>query len=314
MTEDSSLQGSATPDLCPRVVCIGNFDGVHRGHRALISLGRVLAKDLQVERLAALSFWPHPTHFFRPNQATRLLSLPKQRAQQLRVAGVDEALFVPFDQRVADLEPAAFVEEFLIQGLQAKGVVVGQEFRFGAKRRGSTEELKAFLKAHGAELRTIEPIPCRDGTKISSSRIRADLESGNFAQAMDLMGHGYELVGTVIRGAQRGRTLGYPTANLDIDPQKLLPAHGVYAARSFLGGQAYFAVVNVGRLPTFGGQENATVEAHILHAPVDLDLYGQELSVSLEHFIRTERRFETAEALQAQIADDLRQAQLLLEP
>lgn len=287
-----------------RVICIGNFDGVHRGHQVLIQRGCSLAEDLDVTNLTALSFWPPPSRYFRPESALELLSLPEERLGLLAEAGVGEPLFLPFDESIAELPAETFVSRILVEQLQAVGVVVGADFRFGTSRRGDTGLLRSILEHAGAVLDVVTKV-ATGGEAISSSRIRRLIAKGAFEEAVALLGHGYPLSGQVIPGDQRGRQIGFPTANLQLHPDKLLPKPGVYGGLATGDSFRYPVVINVGTKPTFVAAGGLVVEAHLIGAPKDLDLYGQSLSLTLQFHLREERRFSSVSALAEQITRDI---------
>ncbi|MBM65445.1 MAG: riboflavin biosynthesis protein RibF [Myxococcales bacterium] len=287
-----------------RVICIGNFDGVHRGHQALVQRGLALAEDVGATNLTALSFWPPPSRYFRPESTLELLSLPDERVRLLMDAGVGEPLFLPFDEGIALLPAETFVAEVLVEQLQAAGVVVGADFRFGTNRRGDTELLRSILEENGAVLDVVAKVESGDKA-ISSSRIRRLIAEGPFDKAIALLGHGYPLSGRVVPGDQRGRQIGFPTANIDIHSDKLRPKPGVYGG--FATGASFRlpAVVNVGTKPTFVNDGGLVIEAHLVGAPEALDLYGETMNLSLHFHLRDERRFASVAALTAQITRDI---------
>ena len=295
---------NSIPPRRRRVVCIGNFDGVHRGHQSLLNRGRDLADRLGVLKLTALSFWPPPSQYFRPEIPLKLLSLPAERSRLLAQAGVDEPIYLPFNRSLADLSPEAFVQEILIHQLQVQGVVVGVNFRFGSKRQGHTDQLQSLLNEAGARLEIVTKIE-EDAEIISSTRVRTAITKGDFSHALELLGHSYPLSGVVIKGDGRGRKIGFPTANLAVPAEKHLPTSGVYGGRMVWDGQKYIVIVNIGTKPTFKSKGSTCVEAHVLDAPPELDLYGEELYLELDCHLRDEHRFANADALMKQIKQDI---------
>jgi len=233
-----------------------------------------------------------------------LLSTPKERVELLSKAGVSEPLFLPFDQTVAELPAQTFVAQILVKELEAIGVVVGTDFRFGTKRLGDTELLRSVLAETGAVLDVVTKVE-EDNAAISSSRIRQSIGSGCFDEALALLGHGYPVSGQVVPGDQRGREIGFPTANLQIHRDKLLPQPGVYGGTTTLKNERLPVIVNVGTRPTFKAESVLGVEAHVIDAPPDLDLYGHTLTLHLDYHLRDERRFASVEALTKQITLDI---------
>ena len=294
------------------LVVIGNFDGVHRGHQALLA---AVCRRSKQDGLwpKVLTFDPHPAVALgRP--APALLSTTDRRIELLARAcpGV-EVVVQAFDAAFASQSPAEFVERVLLARLQAALVVVGDNFRFGAGRAGGIEELRAFGDEHGFET-LVEPLASDEGGAWSSTRIRGCIAAGEVAEAATMLGRPHMVSGTVVAGDRRGRQLGFPTCNLG-DPPEALPGHGVYAvlvdrveqgeARALARG-----VANVGLRPTVASSERALVEVHLFDFTGDL--YGAELRVHLVERLRAEKRFDGLEALRAQIDRDSQQARELL--
>ncbi len=297
------------------VVTVGTFDGVHRGHRALVDRAVALSAERGV-RAAALTFDPHPLALLRPQEAPPLLQAVAERVAALEEAGIDEVVVAPFDAELAALDPAAFVAEFLVGRLGAVGIVVGENFRVGRGAAGDTTLLRELGAAAGVEV-VVVPLVAGDGAPVSSTALRSALAAGDVAAVAAGLGRPFALDGPVVRGEGRGRTLGIPTANVAVDPVRALPADGVYACRA--EGQdgrgapvVAPAVVNVGQRPTFDGV-GRTVEAHLLDVPAGLDLYGGRLRLAFVARIRPEQRFDGPEALVARIREDVAEARRLLD-
>lgn len=289
-------------------VAVGNFDGVHLGHQALVKAVRERARH--VAGLAVgLTFEPHPARVLRPEQAPARLLTFDQKARLLADAGLERLAVLPFDAALAALSPDEFAARVLRDTLGARVVGVGENFRFGAARAGGLADLRRLGGALGFELLALGPVMLA-GQPVSSTRLREVLERGEVAEAAALAGRPYLVEGLVVRGDQRGRTLGFPTAN--IDPwNELLPGAGVYAARAGVaGGPACPAVVNVGRRPTFDGRE-VRLEVHLLD--FEGDLYGAALRVEFLARLRAEMRFPSPQALVEQIGADVRLARRVLE-
>lgn len=301
------VRGTEQIEPTPSVVTIGNFDGVHRGHQVLVrrTVDGAAAREL---RSVAVTFDPHPVALLRPELAPPLLQTVEERCRQLRAAGVDLVLVLPFTRELAALTPADFVTRVLAGPLQARRVVVGTNFRFGNRAAGDVVTLVEQGEHHGFEVEAVTLLEL-GGVTISSSAVREHLQAGDVGWAGRALGRPPRITGTVVRGDARGRAIGFPTANLDVPGGLALPADGVYAGHAEVDGARYPVVVNIGVRPTFNGHRR-TVEAHLLDT--ELDLYGRELDVDLAHRIRGERRFDGVEALVAQIAADVARSRELL--
>jgi riboflavin kinase / FMN adenylyltransferase len=284
----------------PSVVTIGNFDGVHRGHRVLLRRAVDAAHDARV-RSVAVTFDPHPAAVLRPGSEPLAVQSLGDRAEALLDVGVDLVLVLPFTRELAALTPDAFVERVLVERLEATRVIVGTNFRFGHKAAGDVVHLADVGESHGFGVEAVTLLEL-DGAPISSTELRRRIgEDGDLAWANRALGRPFRLSGEVVRGDQRGRTIGFPTANIEVPGHQLLPANGVYAGVATVAGVRSAAVTNVGTRPTFDG-EGVTVEVHLLDT--DRDLYGQHLEVSFLHRLRGEQRFDGPDALVAQIARD----------
>ena len=291
----------ALPERPPErafVVAIGFFDGFHRGHRAIVREALKLRRA--GERTAVLTFREHPSAFLRPGNEPPMIATLEERVNAFARAGIDEAYIIPFDASVASLTPAQFLDETLIGRLNARAMVVGANFRFGHKRAGDVAFAQAHLRERG---RDVVPVPntMDDGERVSSTRIRAAIQGGDLETADRLLGDPYTVRGVVTFGAGRGHDLGYPTANLAVPPQKLLPPDGVYRATGRHDGRNYFGLVSIGTNPTFHGTAR-TVEAWLLD--FNGALYGEELSLRSFRFVRAQRRFDSVDELIAQMRDD----------
>ena len=312
--------GGETPSTWPEpCVAIGNFDGVHRGHQALVAAAVARARE-RAGTAVVLTFDPHPARVLAPARAPGTLTTLSQKAELVAGLGADVMAVLPFDEARARLAPAEFVSTVLAGFLRARCVVVGDGFRFAHRQSGDVATLAALGNEYGFVLAAIAPV-LEGGEPISSSRVRDALASGDVAAARALLGRSYAIDGRVVAGDGRGRTIGVPTANL-ASGNEIVPANGVYAARCRVGGvltedgpphgvgDSHPAVVNVGARPTFGGT-TVTIEAHLLD--FDGELYGRVVRLGFEHRLRGERRFPGAEALVEQIHDDIALARTLLE-
>ena len=290
------------------VVALGNFDGVHHGHRHVIALAAELAETLDAPLGVAL-FDPHPRRFFAPEAPAFRLMGEHRRNRTLEDLGVRNLHVLPFTADMAAMTPEQFVEQVLHQGLGVRGVITGADFRFGAGRAGTIGDLERLCEARG--IRTaFADLHGNGADKVSSTRIRKAILDGDMKAAAELMGSPWAIEGIVQKGDQRGRTIGFPTANIDLG-DFVRPAYGVYAVRVRLDGKGdpIEAVANFGKRPTVDGLSEL-LEVHLFD--FDGDLYGRELEVEFRGFIRSERKFDGLDALKDQIARDADAARRLL--
>ncbi|MFI4998967.1 MAG: bifunctional riboflavin kinase/FAD synthetase [Reyranellales bacterium] len=297
-----------TPAACKGgAVALGNFDGVHRGHQALLAETARHARALGAP-LVALTFEPHPRRFFVPDTGPFRLTLPPAKLRLLAQYGVEAVLEQRFDAAFAALSAQAFVDDVLLGGLGARHVVCGYDFTFGERRGGNVEMLRAEGAKKGFGVTVLDPV-MREGEIYSSTRIREALRAGWPSEAAELLGHPWEIEGIVEQGDKRGRTIGFPTANVGLG-EHLRPRFGVYAVRALVDDKWRDAVANLGRRPTIGKlQEN--FEVHLFD--FDGDLYGKTLRVALVDFIRPEMKFAGLDQLKAQIAADGEAARRILK-
>lgn len=296
-------------DVEGTAVAVGVFDGVHRGHQQVMADLTAMARSRGLVP-AALTFDPHPLEFLAPDRAPDLLTTVEQRAELLAECGVEILGVLPFLE-IRDLDPRAFVTEILCLRLKVGAIAVGENFRFGRDRGGDPALLHELGDANGFTVDVVEMVVHAgpDGV-ISSTRIRELLAAGDVRLAAVLLGRPFVLVGPVIHGDSRGRTIGFPTANLHIPERMAIPANGVYACWVERNGARHAAVVNIGVRPTFG-VSTRTIEAHLLD--FDDDLYGESIALHFVDRIREERRFDGVDALVAQIATDRDRAAAILE-
>ncbi|MCS7065598.1 MAG: bifunctional riboflavin kinase/FAD synthetase [Fimbriimonadales bacterium] len=288
------------------VVAIGVFDGVHRGHQALLVQARARAQGEGVP-CVALTFDPHPSEVVRPQHPTPLLCPLAHRIERLLQYGADMVVVQPFTEAFAQLAPEAFVQQILVERLHARVVVVGEDFRFGHRQRGDV----ALLKRVGQfEVVTVPPVLDEAGERISSSRIRRLVHGGALGEAAQLLSEPFYWAGVVIRGESRGQTLGYPTANLTPLGRLVRPPEGVYACFAHLEGRRYGAAVSVGAPPMFP-HSPPTVEAYLLDFPPRL-LYGRVIALQFLQRLRSQRKFESLDALVEQMARDVEQTQQIV--
>jgi riboflavin kinase/FMN adenylyltransferase len=280
------------------VLAIGFFDGFHRGHREIVRT--LLRLRRPGYRAAVLTFANHPATHLRPDKVPPLITTLEERVDLLAASGIDELFLLPFDERIASLEAVDFLSDVLVGRLHVAGVVLGENFRFGSKRRGDAALAREELGARGVEVVAVPPLLDGD-ERVSSTRIRSAIERGDLSTADRLLGEPYTLRGTVVLGAGRGHDLGFPTANLDVPARKTLPADGVYAAVARHDGRDYSALVSIGDNPTFGGGRK-TVEVWL--RDFQHTIYGEQLSVRDFRFIRAQRAFASVDELLRQMDDD----------
>jgi riboflavin kinase/FMN adenylyltransferase len=283
------------------VCALGNFDGVHRGHRLLIESALKSATVLKTKTYV-LTFEPHPRRLFQPNAAPFRLTPFPLKERLLKSLGVDEVIALPFTKEFSEISAQGFVDKILIQDFAVQHVVAGYDFTYGHNRSGDMKKLAAYLGDHHIGVTEIEALGDK-GEIFSSTRIRRLLEEGDVEGASNILGHPWSIVGTVIKGEQRGRTIGVPTANITLG-ETLRPRFGVYAIEARRVGEklSHRGVANIGTRPTVDGQSE-TLEAHLFD--FDQDMYGQEWEFALTRFIRAEQKFEDFGALKEQIYKDI---------
>lgn len=288
------------------VLALGNFDGLHRGHLKILERVRRTAGERGATPVV-LTFGPHPTRVLRPEQAPRILMTEAQKIEAFEQAGMQGVAIVPFTTELSRWDPERFVQVVLVEWLGVSEVWVGANFLFGHGRSGTFSVLRALGTKYGFKADKIDPICVRDSV-VSSTRVRRLVAEGRVDEAAALLGHHYYVDGEVVAGDERGRQLGFPTANLRTD-NELVPPHGVYATVAKIGTALHPAVTNIGVRPTFTPAGAPSVESHLLRgAP---DLYGQRLRLYFVQRLRDERSFESAEALKRQIEQDCGHAEAL---
>ncbi len=297
----------------PSVITIGAYDGVHRGHRAVIAQVRELARSLDCQSVV-VTFDRHPASVVRPESAPKLLTDADQKLELLAETGVDVTCVVTFDEAKAQMSPSEFARSVLSDGLNTKVIVVGEDFHFGHRRQGNVDTLRELGVELGFRVEPIRLIERPDGVNepVSSTAIRRALAGGQVEVAANLLGRPYEVRGEVVRGDQRGRTIGFPTANIAVPQAMCLPADGVYAGR-FIDedSRSWMCAVNLGRRPTFvEHSEHSLLEAHLLD--FEGDLYGRRVRVTFEKFLRSERKFDGLESLRSQLVADVAAVRLTL--
>lgn len=300
------------PDLGPMVVTLGNFDGVHRGHAAVLE--RVVAEAAaRNAKSCAITFEPHPLEVLHPERAPERITDLQERVRLIEKTGIDVLLVLPFDRELAAQTPEEFVRGCFVEGLNACAVIVGKDTRFGAKNSGDITTLRELGEQFGFDVLTLDDVG--PGVRWSSTQVRALLGDGRVDEAADALARGHRVEGVVVRGLQRGRELGFPTANLSQDAGGMVPADGVYAGwlvRTDDDGveTPLPAAISVGTNPTFENVQR-TVEAYVLDRD-DLDLYGEHVAIEFVRRLRGNTRFESVDDLVVQMHRDVDQARKLL--
>jgi riboflavin kinase / FMN adenylyltransferase len=290
------------------VLALGNFDGVHRGHRKILDRVRRVAHERGVTSVV-MTFDPHPPRVVRPDKAPPLLMTKEQKLEALAAAEVQGAAIVRFTHELSQWDPETFVRLVLVDWLHVSEVWVGANFLFGHDRAGNFSTLRALGSRFGYRAEKIDPVRYKDFV-VSSTRIRRLISDGRVDEASALLGHEYVLGGTVVRGDGRGRTIGFPTANL-CTQNELLPPHGVYATTATIDAIVYPSVTNVGVRPTVDASGRAVVESHIFG--FDRDIYGAPIRIGFVQRLRDERAFDSIDLLRAQIAADCGRARVLFD-
>lgn len=279
------------------VIALGTFDGVHRGHQLVIKRTVQAAKKIGAKALV-VTFDPHPQQVIVPQRGLRLLTTLKEREALFCALGIDRTAVIRFNERLRRLSEEEFVKKYLVEGLKVRQIFVGYDYAFGKGRSGGVAELRRLGQKYGFSVKVISPVKVGKRT-VKSSLIRELISQGEFNRAVKLLGHPYQIEGRVVKGTGIGKGLGFPTANLSISPQKLIPARGVYAGRF----GKYRCAINIGGRPTFGGGNETIFEAHILH--FHGRLRGQRVALTVERRLRDEKQFSDVAELKKQIARDI---------
>ncbi|WP_370287617.1 bifunctional riboflavin kinase/FAD synthetase [Nocardioides sp.] len=294
-------------DLGRTVVTIGNFDGMHRGHRHVVAQAREVARRVGVDHVIAVTFDPHPIAVLRPDHAPAALTSIAERTRLMAEAGVDDVLVIPFSRDIAAWSPQEFIDRIIVDTLHARAVVVGANFRFGNRAAGDCNLLRAVGTEKDFEL---EEVTLDGGPQVwSSTYVRTCLAAGDVSGAAEALGRPFTTRGIVVKGDQRGRELGYPTANVAVGEGAAAPADGVYAGRLTVldgpdAGTTYPAAISVGTNPTFAGERERRVESYVLDRD-DLRLYDREVEVAFVERVRGMARFDSVEELLEAMAGDV---------
>lgn len=285
----------------PKALSIGMFDGVHLGHISIINLLKSAAKEKNLET-ALLSFWPHPRKVFNPNDDLKLLNTLDEKLNLLEKTNLDIVFLKSFDENFRNLTGEEFVRQILIEKLNVKHIIIGHDHVFGKNKSGNFELLQKLSQELGFEVQQLDAV--KEGEfNISSTKIRNCLGNGNIIGANKMLGYHYSVSGTVIDGKKLGRTIGYPTANIEVDELKLLPKKGAYIVEVFIKNKFYKGMLSIGTNPTVNG-DKLTVEVYILN--FDDDIYGEEITVKFRDFLHEEIKFESLEKLIERLDEDKR--------
>lgn len=285
----------------PKVLSLGMFDGVHLGHISIINLLKSVAQENNLET-AILTFWPHPRKVFNPNDEIKLLNTLNEKLNLLENANLDVVFLKSFDENFRNLTGEEFVRQILVQKLNVKHIIIGHDHVFGKNKSGNFELLQKLSKELDFKVQQLNAVKEGD-SNISSTKIRNCLSNGNITGANKMLGYHYSVSGKVIDGKKLGRTIGYPTANIEVDELKLLPKKGAYIVEVFVKNKFYKGMLSIGTNPTVNG-EKLTVEVYILD--FNEDIYGEEITVKFRDFLHEEIKFESLEKLIERLDEDKR--------
>ncbi len=292
------------------VAATGFFDGVHAGHRAVLQVLKDTARE-EGEESAVITFWPHPRNVLQQDASTfRLLNTLEEKKQLILNFGIDHVYVVPFTRDFSQLSTVEFMKEYLVDRFHVDTLIIGYDHRLGRSSTASREELAALAASVGLRTRIVEEVHCGD-RKVSSTQIRNAIAAGEVQEAAGMLGYRYSLLGVVVAGNKLGRTMGFPTANMELyEPLKIVPANGVYAVEVEVLGQRHGGICNIGTRPTVGAGNARTIETNIL--VFDDNIYGLDIRVSFIARLRDEHRFASLEELRAQLEADREQASAIL--
>ncbi|MEX1079405.1 MAG: bifunctional riboflavin kinase/FAD synthetase [Homoserinimonas sp.] len=293
----------------PSAVTIGKFDGVHTGHRAVIDALRELGRERGLIP-TVVTFDRHPAEVLDPEHCPDYLLSPQQKLEKLEEVGAGATLVIRFDRAFSQSPPEDFVSKVLVGALNARLVLVGSDFRYGARGSGNIDTLSASGAAHGFEVRLVDEVLTGPGRRASSSWVREALAAGDVREATEVLGYAPSVRSVVVPGERRGRELGFPTANLKPGPEGMIPADGIYAGWLTVDGETYPAAISVGNNPTFDGVPARQVEAYVLDQ--DFDLYGKTVTVAFAERLRGMVKFDSVDELIAQLGEDVRHTRATL--
>ena len=294
------------------VVTIGTFDGLHKGHQVILERLKNLATKINGETVV-FTFYPHPRVVTSPNEdSLRLLTTKDEKTELFRKYGIDHLIIYPFDKAFASLTYTEFVEDILIKKIGTKCLVVGYDHKFGKNREGGFEYLKKCAEKYNFSIEKMDALSTGEGENISSTKIRAALQKGDIKTANHYFGHEFTLHGTVVKGKQLGRKMGFPTANIESsDKHKIIPGYGVYAVKVEFDGKTFNGMLNIGTRPTFNkNADNRSIEVNIFN--FSGDIYGKKLTLCFVDKIRDEKKFPGIESLVEQLKKDRESALKIL--
>lgn len=283
-------------DTC---VTIGNFDGVHRGHQTLIKKTIEYSKKNNLKSVV-FTFSNHPVNYFKPGYVKNIIS-QKEKAEIIERMGIDIYISVPFDSSMTQISPEEYVDNILVNKLHVKKMVIGHDFTFARKREGNSDVLRELGKERGFGVEVVNPVLI-DGKRVSSTEIRKVISEGKVAAAENLIGRYFAVEGTVIKGRQIGRTIGFPTANIQYDNKMVIPKIGIYATLAVIDGEVFCGATSIGTNPTVNGKY-LSIETYVLN--LDEDLYGKKMRIEFVERMRDEEKFDSTEALKAQLSKDV---------
>lgn len=293
------------PEKFPNpVLTIGNYDGIHMGHRQIIEMTKRGAADIGGTPML-MTFHPHPLSVLRPECLLGLITPSNDKRRLIEETGIEVMFDIPFTREFAAIEPESFVEDILIEKIGIKGLIVGFDFKFGRFGRGSTEMLQYYGESYGFFFHVVQPI-CIEDYKVGSNKIRNLVLSGDIGQANHFLGRPYCISGRVVKGDQRGASIGFPTINLETE-YDLIPPNGVYVSDVRLDDKTLPSITNIGTKPTFSGTDRS-IETHIFD--FNSDIYGKTVTLCFYERMREERKFDSVDALVRQIGLDVKQAAL----
>lgn len=296
-------------DFSKAVITIGTFDGVHQGHKKILQSVVSAAKEIGGTSIL-ITFNPHPRKLIFPNEPLKLLSTLEERLALVEDAGIDVTVVVPFTQEFAAMSADDYIRNFLVKIFKPELIIIGYDHHFGHDRTGNITMLRGYADQYKFEVKEI-PAQLISEAAVSSTQVRKAIVAGSVESARQMLGEAYSISGRVVKGAQRGQTIGYPTANIELpDMDKLVPKQGVYAVRVLVGNQVLSGMLNIGINPTVTEDVLQKIEVNIFDFTDDI--YGQTIVISFFAHLRDEVKFESLDALKAQLAEDKMQAQLVL--